>query len=181
MYQESEDKLRGSVLSDTVLFIVLIISFFVFGGIAALLRAKFDTPAPLYIFALIFGAALYVVYKLRIVGYRYTVFYKEPETEYDPRFDDYITHEDYPYPVGTVVIEKTVSAKGTIVEVIRKEELVAVLAPGESHAPCREKVYCPRSKDRCSSVVFKRDGEMVRAYIAASEEFRDHVKTVIEG
>lgn len=180
MYQESEDKLRGSALSDTLLFILLIAAFFVLGGIAAFLRSKFDNAAPLYVFALIFGAALYVVYKLRIVGYRYTVFYKEPEAEYDPRFDDYITHEDYPYPVGTVVIEKTVSAKGTIIEVISKDEIKAVLAPGESCEPCREVVCGPLKKERSSSVVFARNGETIRLYLAASEQFREYVRTIIE-
>lgn len=181
MYQESDDKLGGSALSDTLLFVLLVIAFFVFGAVAAVLRAKFDSSVPLYVFVLIFGVLLYLIYKFRIVGYRYTVFYSEPETEYDPRFDDYITHEDHPYPVGTVVFEKTVSAKGTIVEVIKKAELVAVLDAGEEYECDLEKILGPKKKERSSSIVFRRDGKVTRLYFTPSDRFKEYVKGIIEG
>ena len=126
MHQESVDKLKGSVKSDTLLFVLLIVFFFAAGGIASFLKMKFGTNAPLYIFAVIMAGLLYLYYRLRILGYRYTVFYKEPEPEYDARFDDYMVHEDYPYPVGTFVAERTASAKGDVVCVIKKEQFVCL-------------------------------------------------------
>lgn len=180
MYQESDDKLKGSVKSDALLFVLLIAFFFLAGTIATVLRAKFDSNAPLYVFALVLGGLLILVYKLRIEGYRYTVFHSEPETEYDPRFDEYITHEDHPYPVGTIVIERTSSAKGEILEVIKKEELKALLEPGASFTADREIVYAPRAKEKCSSVVFEREGKTARLYFTPTDKFKEYVKAIIE-
>ncbi|MCR5809228.1 MAG: hypothetical protein K6G56_06655 [Clostridiales bacterium] len=180
MYQESDDKLKGSVKSDTLLFVLLIVFFFFAGTIATVLRAKFDSNAPLYVFALLLAALLILVYKLRIEGYRYTVFYAEPETEYDARFDEYITHEDHPFPVGTIVIERTASAKGEILEVIRKEELVALLDPGAGYAADKELVYAPRKKEKCSSVIFSRDDQTTRLYFTPTEKFKEYVRSFIE-
>ena len=180
MFQESDDKIRGNAKSDTLLFILLIVFFFIAGGIATVLRSHFDSNLPLYLFALVFGAAIYTIYRLRIVGWRYTVFYKEPEPEYDARFDDYITHEDYPYPVGTVVIERTVSAKGDILAVIKREELIALLDAGEDCEPCEEVVYGPRKKEKCSSLIVERDGVRSRIYFTPSDEFKGYVRSILE-
>lgn len=180
MYQESDDKLRGNKRSDTILFIALIAFFFIGGGLATAMRAKFDSPLPLYAVAVVFAALLYLVYRLRIVGWRYTVFYKEPEPEYDPRFDEEIVHEDYPHPVGTVVIEKTVSAKGEILEVISREELVALLEPGAEYTADEEAVMGPRKKEASSSIIFKRDGKLYRAYFTPTDKFKELVRGLIE-
>lgn len=179
MYQESDDKLKGSKLTDTVLFIALIAFFFIAGGLATAMRAKFDTPLPLYAVAIVFAGLIYLVYRLRIVGWRYTVFYKEPEPEYDPRFGEEIIHEDYPYPVGTVVIEKTVSAKGEILAVIKREELEALLEPGEQYNADQEAVLGPKKKEASSSVVFSRDGKTYRAYFTPSAEFKNYVRELM--
>ena len=106
MYQQSVDRSGGSQKSDLILFIVLIIAFFAVGAVVMYLEKLFDSNVPRYVFIGLVLAAIYAIYRLRIIGFRYTVFYKEPETVYDPRFDDMITHEDYPYPVGTIVFEQ---------------------------------------------------------------------------
>ncbi|MBO4562234.1 MAG: hypothetical protein J5772_01325 [Clostridia bacterium] len=180
MYQESTDKLKGSAKSDTLLFVILIAFFFLAGTVATVLRAKFNSSVPLYVLAAVFGGLLYLVYRLRLVGFRYTVFHKAPEPEYDARFDDYITHEDYPYPVGTVVVERIVSAKGTILLTLSKDELISVLAPEEQAASDEELVLCPCKKEKASSILFNRDGKTIRAYIAASDEFLGYVRGIIE-
>lgn len=180
MYQESSDRMRGGSKADALLVIGLIVFFFLAGGLATMLRSKFGSNAPLYLFALIFGAALYFIYRIRIVGWRYTVFHSEPETEYDPRFDEYITHEDHPYPVGTIVIERTVSAKGAITEVINPGELAAVLAPGESAACDREVSMSPIAKERSSSLIFVRGGVRTRVYCALSDTFIAYAKGIAE-
>lgn len=179
MYQESDDKLKGSSKTDTFIFIALVVFFLIAGTVATVLRSKLSTDIPLYALAALFGGLLYLVYRLRIVGWRYTVFYKEPETEYDPRFDEYITHEDHPYPVGTLVFEKTVSAKGQIMEVVKKEELKALLEPGEEYAADSERVLGPRKKELSSSVVFERDGKVCRIYFTPSEEYKGYVRGIL--
>ena len=103
MFQESVDRSHGSSKSDLILFLVLIAAFFTVGAIVFWLENKFGSSIPRYIFIAAVLAALYLVYRLRIVGYRYTVFYEAPKPVYDARFDDMMLHEDYPYPVGTVV------------------------------------------------------------------------------
>ena len=180
MYQESTDRMRGGSRSDALLVVALILFFFLAGGLATVLKNTFQSNAPLYLFALLFGGALYLIYRLRIVGWRYTVFHSEPETEYDPRFDDYITHEDHPYPVGTVVIERTVSAKGTIAEVINPGELIAVLAPNEEYACDKELMASPFKKERSASLVYEREGIKTRIYCALSDTFMDYAKAITE-
>lgn len=130
MYQQSVDRSGGSQKSDLILFIILIIAFFAVGAVVMYLEKLFDSNVPRYVFIGLVLAAIYAIYRLRIIGFRYTVFYKEPETVYDPRFDDMITHEDYPYPVGTIVFERIVSAKGTTIETLCGGDVVAVCAPG---------------------------------------------------
>ena len=87
MYQQSVDRSGGSQKSDLILFIVLIIAFFAVGAVVMYLEKLFDSNVPRYVFIGLVLAAIYAIYRLRIIGFRYTVFYKEPETVYDPRFD----------------------------------------------------------------------------------------------
>ncbi len=180
MYQESDDKIRGSAVSDTVLVIVLIAAFFLIGALATWLKSYYSTDAPLYIFAAVCALCVYIIYRVRILGYRYTVFYEEPKPEYDPRFDDYITHEDYPYPVGTFVAERTVSANGTIIDAIDKSQLVAMLAPGEAYSGVDEEIVCCSHKKRAAhSLIYKKDGKLIRMYIAPTDELKGLIKGLL--
>lgn len=180
MYQESDDKIKGSARKDTILVIALIAAFFVIGGIFTALKAKYDSDLPIYVFAALAALCVYLVYRIRIVGYRYTVFYKEPEPEYDARFDDYITHEDYPYPVGTFVAERTSSAKGTIIETVSADEMIALLPPGAEYAADGELICSSHKKSASHSLVYKREGRTVRMYIAPSEELIGHINEIME-
>ena len=180
MYQESDDKLRGTKVSDAVILIALIVLFFAISAIAAALRAKFNSPIPMYVAGAFTALMLYIVYRLRLVGWRYTIFYKDPEPEYDPRFDEEIVHEDYPYPVGTVVIERTVSAKGEILAVIDKSEIECFLEPGAEYSCDDEQVFGPCKKERSSSLVVMHEGKKTRYYFTPTEEFKGYLKTVME-
>lgn len=180
MYQESVDRMKGTAKSDTLLFILLVL-FFIFAGTAAtVLRKTLESDIPLYALAVLLGGMIYLIYRLRIVGYRYTVFYKEPETEYDARFDDYITHEDYPYPVGTLVFERTVSAKGTILEVVKHDEILRLLDAGAEYDSDEEFVYAPCKKEKASSIVIHRDNRTVRIYFTPSPELKKHIESIID-
>lgn len=182
MYQESDDRIKGTALKDTVLFIILIAAFFVIGGIVTAIKAKLDNNIPIYVFAALAAVCVYLIYRLRIVGYRYTVFYKEPEPEYDPRFDDYITHEDYPYPVGTFVVERTVSAKGEIIDAVSADSIIAFLEPGSEYAGVDEElVCCSHRKAVAHSLVYKKDGRVIRMYICPSDELKGYINTITEG
>ena len=179
MYQESDDKLNGTKVSDVLILIVLLIIFFAASAAAAVLKAKFNSPIPMYLCGAFLALLLYVVYRLRLVGWRYTVFYKEPEPEYDPRFDEEMIHEDYPYPVGTVVIERTVSAKGEILAVIDKSQIECLLEPGAEY-PCeKELLYGPKSKEKSSSLIVTAEGVKTRYYFTPSEEFKGYIRSII--
>lgn len=179
MYQESDDRIGGSGKKDALIFALLIAFFLLAGTIATILRTRFNSNVPLYALAVIFGAALYFVYKLRIVGWRYTVFYKEPEKEYDARFDEYVEVEEHAYPVGTVVFERTVSAKGEILAAIGREDIITLLEPGEEYSADSEVVYGVRRKEDSASLVCRKDGRTVRIYFNPTEEFKGHVRSIL--
>ncbi|MBO4330612.1 MAG: hypothetical protein J5827_00895 [Oscillospiraceae bacterium] len=180
MYQESDDRIKGSPLKDTILVILLIAAFFVIGFIATGIRASVESNLPIYLFAALCAGCVYLIYRLRILGYRYTVFYEQPQPEYDARFDDYIVHEDYPYPVGTFVAERTTSAKGTIIDVIKANEIIAVLKPGEDYENSAEEIVCcSHGKAKAHSIVYGRDGSVFRMYISPSEELLGYIDRIM--
>ncbi|MBQ1685616.1 MAG: hypothetical protein II072_08925 [Clostridia bacterium] len=181
MFQESVDRSHGSSKSDLVLFIVLIAAFFTVGAIVFILENNFGSKLPRYIFIGAVLACLYLVYRLRIVGYRYTIFHEEPKPVYDPRFDDMILHEDYPYPVGTVVFERIVSAKGTILFTVDRSEIEALAKPGEDcglKAETEFNAAC-RKPEKAYSLFFRKDGQLVCVYFDPSEEFLGYLQKIL--
>lgn len=181
MYQQSVDRAHGSAKSDLVLLILLILAFFGIGAIVFYLEAKLDSRIPRYAFIVLALAALYLIYRLRLVGYRYTVFFKEPEPVYDPRFDDMMLHEDYPYPVGTVVFERIVSANGSVILAISKENIVAFRAPGEPEFDGVGTVHdfsCTK-RDNAYSLYYRDAGSLSRVLFAPDEEFIAGIGAII--
>ena len=176
MYQESDDRIKGTSGKDALLVILLIAAFFIIGFIATSIRESFDNNLPIYIFALLCAACVYLIYRLRILGYRYTVFYEPPQAEYDARFDDYITHEDYPYPVGTFVAERTASANGTVIDTIDASEILEILKPGADYREADEVLVCSsHGKKKSHSIVYKRDNRITRMYISPSDELLGYI------
>ena len=183
MFQESVDRAHGSAKSDLLLFAVLIVSFFAVGALVFYLEGVFASSVPRYVFIALALAALYLIYRLRLTGYRYTVFYKAPEPVYDPRFDDMMLHEDYPYPVGTVVFERISSAKGAILLAIDRSELLAFSAPGEACPYENVETVLDASCKKSSlahSLYFKREGSVKRVLFAPGEELSGYVRALIE-
>lgn len=181
MYQQSVDRSHGSSKSDLILFLVLIVAFFTVGAIALYLEGVFSSRLPRYIFIGLVLAALYLVYRLRLVGYRYTVFYEEPKPVYDERFGEEIVHEDYPYPVGTLVFERIVSAKGTILFTIDKNDILEFLAPGEKPREAVEFEYdlsCTK-REKAHTLVFTAGDAKTALYFDPDDEFSAHVKTIM--
>lgn len=182
MYQQSVDRSHGSAKSDLVLFIVLIAAFFTVGAIAVMLENHFDSRIPRYVFIVLVLAALYLVYRLRLVGYRYTVFYETPKAVYDERFGEEIVHEDYPYPVGTLVFERIVSAKGTIIFTIDRKDIEAFLASGENYDEPVEREYdlsCTK-REKARRLIFRsKEGVRTALLIDSDEEFSAHLNAIM--
>lgn len=174
MHQESVDRLNNSAKSDLLLLIALIVAFFALGGVFTALKNLLDSSIPQYIFVILVVVAAYLIYRFRLLGYRYTLFYKAPEPEYDERFGEMMLHEDYPYPVGTLVIERIVSAKGTILNVIAREEMRCLIQAGEacpeeySNAQPINRTFA--KQDKAASLIFRRENKNYRLYFSASAE-----------
>lgn len=174
MHQESVDRSNNSSKSDLLLLIVLIVAFFAVGGAFMALKRLLDSSVPQYIFVVLVLAAVYLIYRIRLIGYRYTFFYKAPEPEYDERFGEMMIHEDYPYPLGTLVIERIVSAKGTILNVIARDEMRCLLEAEET-CPQEYSSAEPISRafvkpDKAVSLIFCHDAKYYRLYFSASAE-----------
>ena len=183
MFQESVDRSHGSSRSDLILFLMLVVAFFAVGGIVLYLEKKFGSTIPRYVFIALVLAAVYAVYRLRLIGYRYTIFYEVPKPVYDPRFDDMMIHEDYPYPVGTVVFERIVSAKGTIIDTIDRSEIEALAKPGETADGFAvnggtANLAC-RKPEKAYSLYYRRDGKLNMIYFDPSEEFLGYLDRIM--
>lgn len=183
MFQESVDRSHGSSRSDLILFLMLVVAFFAVGGIVLYLEKKFGSTIPRYVFIALVLAAVYAVYRLRLIGYRYTIFYEAPKPVYDPRFDDMMIHEDYPYPVGTVVFERIVSAKGTIIDTIDRSEIEALAKPGETADGFAvnggtANLGC-RKPEKAYSLYYRRDGKLNLIYFDPSKEFLGYLDRIM--
>lgn len=184
MFQQSVDRSRGTAKSDLMLFIWLVIGFFAVGAVVLYLEKLFSSSVPRYLFIALALGALYLIYRLRLVGFRYTIFYKEAEPVYDPRFDDIILHEDYQYPVGTIVFERIVSAKGSTILTVDQKNIVALTTPGGSGAPAAEISHsadysCTKS-EKAYSLYFKKDGALCRVLFAPDAEFLKCYREMLE-
>lgn len=183
MYQQSVDKSGNSSKADVVLLILLIVSFFLVGSVALYLEKVFSSSAPRYVFIGAVLIAIYLIYRARLIGFRYTIFYKEPEAVYDPRFDDMIIHEDYPYPVGTIVFERIVSAKGTILLTLSARDLVAVTEPkadASKYGLIHDTFNFSRTKpEKSYGLIYRRDDDLCRLYFSPDEEFLGYIDRVM--
>ena len=183
MYQQSVDRSHGSSKSDLLLFIVLIAAFFAVGAVVLFLENKFASRIPRYVFIGLVLTALYLVYRLRLIGYRYTVFYEEPKPVYDERFGEMMLHEDYPYPVGTIVFERIVRAKGTVMYTVGAKDVKALLKPGEEPVGFGDEartvnVSCRKAAD-AYSVLFDNGGKPIRLYFDPDAEFLSHLSAIM--
>ena len=184
MYQQSVDRSHGSSKSDLILFIVLVAAFFLVGAIVLYLENRFSSTVPRYVFIGAVLACLYAVYRLRLIGYRYTAFYEEPKPVYDETLGETIIHEDYPYPVGTLVFERIISAKGVILFSVDKADIVALFKPGEDPAEYRslEKLNLAcRKAEQSHSLIFNKDGKRVKLYFDPDEKYLQCIRVILGG
>ena len=182
MYQQSVDKAWISAKKDLLIFILMILLFFLLGAIMLYLENTFSTNVPRYIFIGIILIGLYAFYRLRLIGYRYTVFYKPLEPVYDPRFDAMRPVESYPYPVGTVIFERIVSAKGTILLTLDVSEIISVDKFSVDNAANHGKSLNVRSSNKGDAyiLVYSKNGVEGSVLFSPDEEFLEHLHEAIE-
>lgn len=125
MYQQSVDRADGSSKKDLMLFVLLIVVFFLLGSVMLYIENISQSLIPRYVFIGCVLLALYLLYRFRLVGYRYTVFYKELDPIYEPKLDPTKPIES-PYPIGTVIFERIVSAKGTILVTLSAKDIISI-------------------------------------------------------
>lgn len=181
MYQQSVDKASLSAKKDLIFFIILIVTFFVCGAIMLYLENVLNSHIPRYVFIAAVLIGIYIFYRLRLIGFRYTVFYKELEPIYDPRFDAFKPVESYPYPVGTLIFERIVSAKGTIIKKLDVRDIISFEKYDRNSKYETKSVYClVAGKDtEAYSLVF-RDGEKESMIIFSPDsEFIQHINDLI--
>ena len=185
MFQESIDRFGNASWKDILLFVLLIVVFFSFGALVMYLEKVFGgSKAPRYIFIAIALIAVYLIYRFRIIGFRYTIFYKVPKPEFDPRFNDMMLHEDYPYPVGTIVFEKTASAKGKVLAAISREQITAFLKPGEKYEDSdkisENQNFSCKKAEKAHSLIYEKDGRLCRIYFHPSDEFSKYINCIMD-
>lgn len=182
MYQQSTDKANLSAKKDLMIFIGLVLVFFLSASVMMYMENKLDSMIPRYVFIGIICAGLYLFYRFRLIGYRYTIFYKEPELKEDIRFDMAMKAEaEYPYPVGTIIIERTVSAKGTILAQIDVKE-IETIEKVESKTMTEGKsinAYIGKAENTYK-LTYIHDGKRNSVIFTPDEEFLAHVNEAIE-
>lgn len=182
MYQQSIDRANLSAKKDLVIFIVLVLIFFLSASVMMYMENKLDSMIPRYVFIGIICIGLYLFYRLRLIGYRYTIFYKEPELKEDIRFDMAMKAEAaYPYPVGTIIIERTVSAKGAIlaqidVREIEKMEKIEAETVTDSKSI---NAYIGKGVE-AYKLTYTHDGKRSSVIFTPNEEFLTHINEAIE-
>lgn len=181
MYQQSVDKASLSAKKDLLFFIILVVTFFVCGAFMLYLENVLNSRIPRYVFIAAILIGIYIFYRLRLIGFRYTVFYKELEPVYDPRFDANKPVESYPYPVGTLIFERIVSAKGTIIKKVDVRDIISFKKNEQNSKPETKSVYYLTAGKNAEaySLVFY-DGEKESTIIFSPDsEFVQHLNELI--
>lgn len=122
MLQESQEK-RATRALDLLLAVALILLVLFVGAIsrAAALYAQQGIVKLVLFSAFVIAGGLF--YTKRLLSYRYTYFYEEPEPG-----------SEYPFPIGTLLFEQMVGDRAQTCEVIDADEMIALLAPAQGCA-----------------------------------------------
>jgi len=97
---------------------------------------------------------------------------------------------EWPWPVGTVVIEKMVSNKGRIIDEIAPDELTAFVGPEEADAyfaahpeirrsALQKERYCRPFGKKTSYLIYRRYGSLRAAAFRPDETFAAHLETLL--
>lgn len=182
MYQQSVDKASMSRKGDAWLFAGLVVLFFIIGAAVLALEKVFDSLVPRYIFVAIMLVVICVIYRMRMLGYRYTIFYEDLEPVYDPRFDAMTVQTSYPYPTGTLIFERISGAKGTILLKLNIDDIEGLFAPGENIADiekCGSSFFLSVKKmENAHSLIYMDNGKRMRLFFDPDSEFINHFNSL---
>lgn len=129
--------------------------------------------------------AAYMVYKKRLIGYRYTLTYAEPAAD---DLDAFGERRANPYPLGSFLVERMVADKGKVYEAVSAEEYIALLAPGEASSvgvlPAGAKVktlyLTIKPKATAHTLFFQRGQTVYKLLFSPSEAFANTFQTMLK-
>lgn len=181
MYQQSVDRAGGSTKNDLLLFGLLILLFFLLGSIMLYLENTFKSMIPRYVFIGLVLTGLYLIYRLRLIGYRYTVFFRETDPIYEPKLDATVPIES-PYPVGTVIFERIISAKGTILLTLNVSDIIGIEKYENESAPIKKDVLnvCAGKKLDKYLISYRKGGTTAFVLFNPDAEFITHLHEAME-
>jgi len=172
MYQQTAQRRGNSAKLDFVLLFIFIMVVFFARQISSLAAAL---PAPLNIIVQVFLlgaiiAALLWVYEKRICSFRYSVVY-DPAANAEGEENA----EPLPYKKGTLIFERMVADKGKIVECVTRDEIVALLKPGEAYHEgipfTRAGALSTLNAKASHTLIFRRNGKLHSLRFAPDGEF----------
>lgn len=181
MYQQSVDRSGGSSKKDLLLFGLLILLFFLLGSVMLYLENAFKSMIPRYVFIGLVLVGLYLIYRFRLIGYRYTVFFKETDPIYEPRLDASGPIES-PYPVGTVIFERIISAKGTILLKLNVSDIIAIEKCENESAPNKKDILnvCAGKKLDKYLISYRKGDVVAFVLFNPNAEFLAHLHEAME-
>lgn len=189
MYQYHTQEGKSSSASDLLLVVFFVAVAFGMRPIVDLLSA---VPAPFggilkIALVVLFVGICYFFYAFRLCSYRYTVIHS-PRRDDEP--DRYGNKAEWPWPVGTVVVEKMVANKGSIIEEITPDELTGFIRAGEADAffaahpeinrdALRAERYTRPFEKKRSYLIFRRNDALRAAAFCPDETFAEHLETLL--
>lgn len=172
MYQQKAQRQGNSAKLDFVLLLIFILVVFFarqISSLAAALPAPFNIIVQIFLLGAIIAALLWV-YEKRICSFRYSVVY-DPAAHAEGEENA----EPLPYKKGTLIFERMVADKGKIVECVTRDEIVALLKPGEAYPEgipfTRAGALSTLNAKSSHTLIFRRDGKLHSLRFAPDEEF----------
>lgn len=173
MHQETHSP-SATAKSDLMLLLLLFLLLFSAGGLMRLARA-YAAWTSIVLFLGVVGL-MFVLYRRRLVSYRYTLCYQAPEE------DAYGDLPMLPFPLHSLTLERTTSGKPNEMETIPLSDILALGDDGPTFtapAPTRTQTFA-RNKKEAIPLIYRRGGETVRAWFAPSPELLALLKAQLE-
>ena len=178
-HQRTNEKNSGK--ADLLIVILFFVMMITAGYVINAFKAM---PQPVNMIGQVASCAvmagiIYLVYRLRIMDYRYSIILELP---LDEAHEAVYHSEDMSYPAGTLFFERMVADKGKPLLAVRPEEMVNLVQPGEGTAAKINGVrehFSVKGKKNCHALIFERDGRLNAVYFTPNEELACHIMNYI--
>ncbi len=173
MRQESHSP-NATAMSDLMLLLLLFALLFSAGGLMRLARS-YAAWTSIVLFLAVVGL-MFVLYRRRLVSYRYTLCYQAPEED---AFGDL---PKLPFPLHTLTLERTTSGKTNEMETILLSDILALGDDGPVStfpAPVRTLRFA-RNKKQALPLTYRHGDETVLALFAPSPELLALLKAQLQ-